>query len=241
MSYQCDCSAGWVGDTCAEVAPAAGSDACGCSPGSGWSKSQERCKDGGRTTPDEAAACAQAGVSPAPSPGPPPLPGAGRCTDDAAGVMAAIGTECAAIVPQDARRVAFCATTLESLCPCFTDLVGAGTTVAMVCQVSCAVDSALCQTGAQPAGSSSSSCDVASLAKITSEACPRAAAGSWTPASCPSACGAAFNPWWAACGSTQVFDAQLASALGDPDAAAVFGQFAELCRGAAVPPDGGGH
>ena len=56
LSFTCDCNGGWGGSTC-ERAGRVGPDACGCTLGTGWSKSQGACKPGGTTTPSEAAAC----------------------------------------------------------------------------------------------------------------------------------------------------------------------------------------
>ena len=237
--------------TCAQARD--GPDACGCALGTGWSKSAQACAEGGTTSSSEAEDCSSGagGSGQAASPPPPRSPGGAGCVDDADGVMAAIGTDCATIVPSGpVRQVkeAFCGSDLEALCPCFSDLVARGTVVSSVCQVSCDVEPADCQAQAAqpdpspPSAMASSSCDVASLAKLTADSCPLAGSGSWTPSSCPIECARVFDPWWSRCGSQQEFDIQLSVELGDPDAALVFGQFARMCAAAvAGQPDGGGH
>jgi hypothetical protein len=56
LSYQCDCNGGWSGAACDHTGQV-GPDVCGCELGSGWSKSQHRCKYGGTTSASEAADC----------------------------------------------------------------------------------------------------------------------------------------------------------------------------------------
>ena len=240
LTTECRCVGGYSGPTCAQ--PRRGLDACGCALGTGWSKSAQACAEGGTTSGSEAETCGAGGRPGRPS-------GGTGCADDAGGIMmAAIGTDCAGIVPNgpiQQVRDALCGSELESLSPGFAGAAPSGTRLSAICQVSCGLSPADCQAlAAQPAGAvaSSSSCDVASLAKLTQEACPQSAPGSWTPSTCPLGCARQFDPWWGRCGGGQAFDAQLAAALGDPDAAAVFSQFAAMCAAAvAGQPDGGGH